>query len=664
MGPDQTTIEPEQQQTDPGSWKSAGAAAVSSPPAPSTPGTVASPNGNAPAQPAAATAPKAAQDTEDQVGAVPALPDQSKVPPVVMRPARGGLLGVVDKFTDAMTGQTRPEIWKDDAGNEYIRHPQMTRGQQWMRIGGELMEGAAAGLAAGRGAGHMGNAALAGVQVAQQNQQQAEAQEDKMKTEVQQDRIDRANAFKTHMDLIEQAFRAKRLGVEATQKDALFSQNMIEDLKKNYDGTVLGTAPDLNGLANLMQSTPDFANNMIKAGTVQPINTVDANGNHEITFMQIPRDQLDKMLPPKSPFNVFNPTTHQLEEQQSSNAMTKRQQLTYNADADKAKLDWQTKQAELENKKASTEHLQTENQQLKDMAPLKLDELKQNIKKSVAETALAWTNNRKSKIEADNALNNAIGDDVESNAQALVDQRSTSSLMSKRKDYNAIMRRADELSKAQTGKPYDREAGEIGYKSRLKLTEEYTGTGGEAKNLESFDKFFGHALNASQAVNTLRNQNVKLVNMPLNKLATLAGTNRSNAVVGALVDIENMRTEYESMLKNNTALTVEDRKNGETILSENATPAQMQEAMSRMVHAGVVRVRASDYTFSRTMGQHVPMLISPDGQRALQHFGIDPNEVYSDNVGISMQAPDGTISKVPKDKVQGYQKLGAKVVEP
>lgn len=98
-------------------------------------------------------------------------------------------MGVIDNIADALTGRTTPEVGTDQFGNKYVKQDTLTHGQQWMRIAGEALHGAAAGLAAGKGAGNQGRAPLAGYEAAQQDDAQRRAQEQQMTTQArQQDR--------------------------------------------------------------------------------------------------------------------------------------------------------------------------------------------------------------------------------------------------------------------------------------------------------------------------------------------------------------------------------------------------------------------------------------------------------------------------------------------
>src|SRR5215472_2102873 len=115
---------------DPNSWMDAGKAAA--PPSPMQPPGAA--NGAAQQALARAQAPnQAAAAGLEPASTAAANPYIGGQVPLVLRPSRGGLLGVMDKIADALTGTTRPELFHDQDGNEFVYHPNLSRGQQWAR---------------------------------------------------------------------------------------------------------------------------------------------------------------------------------------------------------------------------------------------------------------------------------------------------------------------------------------------------------------------------------------------------------------------------------------------------------------------------------------------------------------------------------------------------
>lgn len=360
------------------SWMNAGAAATGTNVAAGPAGVPAGTTFTSGATQAAQAALKAAQNPDRSQVDTQGLPAGSKAPqltsyvPLALRPSRGGMLGVIDKMADAITGTTRPEIYKDDAGNEYLYHPNLTRGQQWERIGGMLMSGAAAGLAAGRGAGNMGKAAYAGVQVGQQVQQQQQEQEDKMKAEVRQNTIDRFNWQKAQMDLIESTFNARNRQVTADRATKKFYDDEVTRLtSKPYGGEVYGIAHNVAELGTQMHQDPTLISAFVKEGIIKPVTTFDENMQPQITFIKMPPRYGEKLLPPGQPISRFDSTAGKVVQETTSDGMTQRAIDIANDTAHKEWLDDQTKKQTLEKEKQQTQESKAKTQETTEMLPLK-----------------------------------------------------------------------------------------------------------------------------------------------------------------------------------------------------------------------------------------------------------------------------------------------------
>lgn len=305
--------------------------------------------------------------------------DQPKLdmPQLVMRPKRGGMLGVMDKMADALTGTTRPEIYTDQDGNEYVYHANMSRGQQWARIGAGMFKGAAAGLAAGRGAGNMGKAALAGVEAGEQQQKEQQEREETLSQKAQKDMLNRANMTMLRMQQIEQAWRAARLQPEANEKDAEASQKMIEFYTKTLGGTVLGTAAHPGDLGTVMKVEPNLAEKFMKDHIVEPVATVDAQGHHGVTFIRMPNaDWRNKTLPPNSTFSQFDPATGTVKQQQASDAMTMGAWADQERSAYNDKMKYDNDLQDRATKKAAQGESEQKTEESKQMLPYKKAESK------------------------------------------------------------------------------------------------------------------------------------------------------------------------------------------------------------------------------------------------------------------------------------------------
>lgn len=332
-------------QQGPTSWANAGAAATA--PGPQQP----------PAALVKAQNPDRSQaQTQSPTASGAIAPTQIQAPPLVMRPKRSGLAGVLGKIADVLTGTTRPEIYTDQNGDEYVYHANMSRGQQWMRIGAGAFRGAGAGLAAGRG-GNPGRAIMAGTDVAREGQQDDKNQEQQMDQKAQTDTLSRANATMLRMNMAEQAWRASRLQIDADEKDAEFSQKRI-DFYKNMGGQVLGTAAHPGDLGEVLHINPQLAEDFVKRHLIEPVATVDPSGHQGVTFIKMPNaDWRNQVTPSGATFTTWNPATHQLEQHQASDAMTRGEQsdLSSKAQADQLKYFSDIKEQELKTAEAANQ---------------------------------------------------------------------------------------------------------------------------------------------------------------------------------------------------------------------------------------------------------------------------------------------------------------------
>src|ERR1035437_9404413 len=112
---------------------------------------------------------------------------------------------------------------------------------------------------------------------------------------------------------------------------------------------------------------------------------------------------------------------------------------------------------------------------------------------------------------------------------------------------------------------------------KVKMQDNYTSndrTGSEGNQLQSFDTFLGHAGDANQVVQNIRNSvTPKILNIPLNALER-GGYGTTAAQLDAA--LEPVKKEFEGFLLGGRALYGDDRKQVEIILNPASTPAQIQ----------------------------------------------------------------------------------------
>lgn len=244
------------------------------------------------------------------------------VPVAVTSLKRGGLLGVIDSIGDALVGKTRPELGKDPDGNMYVKQHTLTHGEQWARIAGEAMVGAAAGLAAGKGAGNKGKAALAGIQAGQKIGQEDRNRVNEEEDQQQKIMLDNANNQMLRMKMAEETWRATRLKVEATQHDMDFAQKQEEQLTKS-GATLLGTAAHPGDISDLQKINPDLAKDLVQNHSLEFVPHYDAQGNPAgFKVYKTPEGYRSTMLPKGAEFPTFNEVSGKYDWHQASDPIS------------------------------------------------------------------------------------------------------------------------------------------------------------------------------------------------------------------------------------------------------------------------------------------------------------------------------------------------------
>ena len=476
-------------------WGAAAAAAADEPQGVNKPGVTDAPaNGPAPnstSPPAAAPLSQPATGATPPAGGAsaknpapgqpaPAQPPAAP-PPVVLTPAkRGGLAGLVDDMANVLSGKTTPELAKGSDGNVYVKQQTLTRGQQWMKIAANAFKGAAAGLAAGKGAGNQGQALEAGVQASEKAGQQQQQQQKEMSQEARQQNLDNANYQMLQMQKTEQAWKAARLKVEASQHDIEFAQQQEKRLT-DAGGTVLGTVEHAGDIAGVLKVNPDLMADMIKRHQIQIVPNVNPDGSMGgMTVIKMPAGFRQQLLPAGAIFHTFDATTGQYVEHKASDPMTAGEQEDYDSKAAADALKFKNDKAEADLKAAQTQEANARAA----IAPTE-------VAKNRAETANAWANAHKNQAEADTAAAN--------NAETqgpLVDEIGQGKMVPGRLSY--LMAHNPQLLEAVAAKYPDFDSSKIDAYART--YKDFT-SGQVATQLNSGGTVLGH-LNELRALNT------------------------------------------------------------------------------------------------------------------------------------------------------------------
>jgi hypothetical protein len=212
---------------------------------------------------------------------MPAAATQPAAQPTVVPIApqkRGGLAGIVDEFRDAISGTQAPKMATDAQGNPYVAHTDLTGAQKWMRVASTALHGAAAGWAAGRGAGHGGDALEAGVNAGDKQVAQRQKQEQDVDEQVRQAKLDKFNFVKLQHDQAAQEWQLQHLKVQAQQQEVEFAQKQIDHEMNDLKSIDLGTYKDPFDFAKVQQQDPNFWKNAYNKQVVS-YPELDADGN-------------------------------------------------------------------------------------------------------------------------------------------------------------------------------------------------------------------------------------------------------------------------------------------------------------------------------------------------------------------------------------------------
>jgi hypothetical protein len=281
-------------------------------------------------------------------------PPKPPTAPVVTSTKRGGLLGVMDTVSDALAGKTRPEVGTDAQGNAYVKQHTLTHGEQWMRIAGEAMRGAAAGLAAGRGAGNMGKAAQAGIEAGDKSRKEEYS-------DVQQKVLDRANNQMLRMKMAEETWRQSRLKVEATQQDVKFWGDQQDRIEK-AGGVFLGHAAHPGDISEIRTANPDVMKDLVQNPTsLEFIPQVDNTGVITgFAVYKVPEKYGSELLPAGTKFRTFDNINNKYEDHLTTKPMLRSEIDAYNTAAGNAAAKFRSDQTEEQLKGAQKKNVESE----------------------------------------------------------------------------------------------------------------------------------------------------------------------------------------------------------------------------------------------------------------------------------------------------------------
>lgn len=370
------------------------------------------------------------------------------MPPVVITPVqRPGIMGIVDKMADVLAGKTTPQIATDNQGNKYVQERTLSRGEQWVKIAGDLGVGAAEGLKAGRG-GNIGGAAAAGAEAGMHLQQQQQQQKKDLTAEARQQNLDNANNQILRMNMYEQGLRARRLEIDGTQHDIKFAQDE-EDRYTKAGGQVLAHVQTLGDISKVLEVDPDVVSNMVEKHQIEIVPHYSADGKADgVNVIKMPDGYRKTMLPSGATFVTFDSQTGQYLQHHASEPMTQGEVDDLNHTAAIAGQKFASDKTEQELKKAQATKANTDAAATAAKTPSEIGKNKAEAVKDYAEAEEARVRSNVLSTANDSAT-------IESNAKQLVDADTDPSNLSKRsKTYDATLAAANNYSLAHYGVPF------------------------------------------------------------------------------------------------------------------------------------------------------------------------------------------------------------------
>jgi hypothetical protein len=212
---------------------------------------------------------------------------------------RGGLAGIVDEMRDAIAGTTTSHIATDADGNKYVNVAPLSHKQQWMRVAAELGEGAAAGLAAGKGAGNSGRAAQAGFGVGHHEAEARDQHRQAEDQEVNQDQLNKYNMVMLKHQIAGSDFALTRMGVRANEEDVKFAQEQA-DREHTLGSADLGVFHDPGDFARIAQKNPQFWKDFYsEPGRFVAVPEIGADGQRKGIHMFMRTQGVGDQLVPK-----------------------------------------------------------------------------------------------------------------------------------------------------------------------------------------------------------------------------------------------------------------------------------------------------------------------------------------------------------------------------
>lgn len=160
---------------------------------------------------------------------------------------------------------------------------------------------------------------------------------------------------------------------------------------------------------------------------------------------------------------------------------------------------------------------------------------------------------------------------------------------------------------------------EADYKAKFSTVQDFRPGGKQGQAIVSLNTFAGHANDANNAIQYLRNTDARLLNAPINKISgALAG---NPALVNFQTDLMMARDEAMNFIKSGHAVLKEEQEALDGIVNPNSTPAEMQQFLKTLSGLALVRANSINSAYEYQMGKPIGNLFNPQSQQALRNLG-------------------------------------------
>jgi hypothetical protein len=502
-------------------------------------------------------------------------------------------------------------------------------GTQWKRMIAGVVQGTAAGLSVPPGPGQLSRAAGAGItagsQGAEQQQQQGRDRADQDYNVQQQALVRKAQTQALTYQSAVSAFQLSRMQVDAKVQDSDRENAFVKLINNGGNGSQdLGVAQNFDNVLQMHKDMPNLMKENAQ-GNIVTVPHINSDGKFDGTrFALVTPQWKDAKIDTDQGFFTLKPPTKIGDEPEivkqtvKAGTMTNGDYINRQTAAGNEILKWQTEN----NKVAHQERVDNS-----------------AIAKNAAEAAKDYALAAKAKAESGLILNpEGMGDNeiVKGMIDGTVDISKVASIRGNRREqYIEAAKRADPNFNMQD------------YQLKLATRKSFTGDGKNAIAIQSFNQFLGHTMDLSQSINAMRSSNIPLMNKSMRVLKQKFGSNP--AVKDLIVQQSAAKTEFQNFLNNNHALLAQDKEEGEKMLNEDMSPADMQSVAKQFVATAAIRMSAVNSTFRRVIGTDVPNMLDEDGKAALQHFGVPESMVYHHPTGVASKpqaAPAGAQNEV------------------